>query len=268
MEKTNHEATPKHQGNLKRFLRDLHRGHENAEKDKERAKAEVARLNGMGSSSGGASSSSSGLGRGPTPSIPKPQATAADRKRQLAQLAEMGVSVPDEFRPDMAMAGDWSVVSQRVIEDGDGEKKPDAIALGVRKRQTEEEEEEAIEAKRTKWGKAHRTHPVEEDVGDLDALLSNVTRKGKEPAKLEAKSGVKSEVNSEVKTESELDTEALPSSNTGPKDEAQAPANIKKEASDGDIAIAIPPEVKAEGEDPMTTGIVFKKRKPKNIRQK
>ncbi len=55
LERTNHDATPKHQGNLKRFLKDLHRGHEKDEKDKERAKAEVARLNGLPVGSGSAS---------------------------------------------------------------------------------------------------------------------------------------------------------------------------------------------------------------------
>ncbi|KAF8867350.1 hypothetical protein BDZ45DRAFT_710298 [Acephala macrosclerotiorum] len=263
LERTNHDATPKHQGNLKRFLRDLHRGHEQGEKDKERAKAEVARLNGLGTAGGSASSSSSGLGRGPTPAAPKPQATAADRKRQLQQLAELGVSVPDEFRPDMAMAGEWQVTSQRIIEEGDGEKKPDAIALGVRKRQVEEEEEEAVEAKKKRWGSRFRAHPTKEDEGDLDALLSNVTRKGKEPT---TKTEADTEIKTEVKTETE--TEGLSGNNIGLKDEEQLPASIKREASDGDNAIAaIPPDVK-QGEEQVAAGIIFKKRKAKNIRQK
>ncbi|CZR61038.1 related to formin binding protein [Phialocephala subalpina] len=265
LERTNHDATPKHQGNLKRFLRDLHRGHEQGEKDKERAKAEVARLNGMGTAGGSASSSSSGLGRGPTPAAPKPQATAADRKRQLQQLAELGVSIPDEFRPDMAMAGEWQVTSRRIIEEGDEEKKPDAIALGVRKRQVEEEEEEeAVEARKRRWGQTHRTYPSEKGEGDLDALLSNVTRKGKE---LATKTEADTEVKTEVKTETA--TEALPSSNTEVKGEEQLPTAIKREAPDRDNATAaIPPDVKQEGEEPVTAGIVFKKRKAKNIRQK
>ncbi|KAE8453673.1 hypothetical protein EG329_009184 [Mollisiaceae sp. DMI_Dod_QoI] len=266
LERTNHDATPKHQGNLKRFLKDLHRGHEKDEKDKERAKAEIARLNGLPVGGGSASSSSSGLGRGPTPSIPKPQATAADRKRQLAQLAEMGVSIPDEFRPDMALASEWEVVSERIIEDGDGdgEKKPDAIALGVRKRQVEEEEEEAFEAKKKRWGSAYRTHPVDEDEGDLDALLSNVTRKGKEPA---IKSEACTEFKQEVKTKTK--TEGSPNVDIGLSAEAQPPAKIKREDSEGNnVVAALSPDVNQEGEEPVATGIVFKKRKAKNIRQK
>jgi len=256
LEKTNHEATPKHQGNLKRFLRDLHRGHEKEEKDKDRAKSEVARLNGLvageGSGSGsGGSYSSSGFGRGPTP-VPRPQATAGQRKQQLAQLAEMGVSIPDEFRPDMAMAGEWQVTAERVVGT-DGEKKPDAIALGVRKRTVEEDEEEAKEAKRLRWGARFKTHPVEEDTGDLDALLANATRKDPVPA---VSIEVKEEVKQEVKEEADSD---IP--NFG---------EFKTEPSDGEPKIpeVIPPLdviIKPEEGAP---GVVFKKRKAKNIRQK
>ncbi|KAN0117676.1 hypothetical protein V8E51_003653 [Hyaloscypha variabilis] len=267
LEKTNHEATPKHQGNLKRFLRDLHRGHEKDEKDKERAKNEVARLNGLvtgGGMGAASSSSSSGLGRGPTPSIPKAQITPAQRKQQLAQLAEMGISIPDEFRPEMAMAGEWQVTSERIIEPEDGEKKPDALALGVRKRVLDEDEVEAAEVKKRRWGSTYKTHPTEEDDGDLDALLGNVTRKGKEPA-------MKTEVKEEVKEEDKgiPQVEDQPAIMQG--FEEQKPAELKREPSDGGISSAIPlldSDLKHEGEEPAGPGVVFKKRKAKNIRQK
>lgn len=216
----------------------------------------------MGSGEG-ASSSSSGFGRGPTPSIPKPpkpQATEADKKRQLAQLLEMGIDIPDEFKPDMALAGGWQVVSQRIIEEDNGEKKPEAIALGVRKRQVEEEDEEVLEAKKKRYGSSYRTHPTEDDQGDLDALLNNITRKGKEPAtKLEP------DIKQELKVEPETDT--LPSNSEMPSEE-QAPVVVKKEESDSISAIPAVPALKQEAEEPAATGIIFKKRKPKNIRQK
>ncbi|KAG0649631.1 WW domain-containing-binding 4 [Hyphodiscus hymeniophilus] len=234
LEKANHDATPKHQGNLKRFLRDLHRGHEKDEKDKERAKAEVARLNGMtagGGSGAVASSSISGFGRGPTPSLPKPQATPAQRKQQLAQLAEMGVAIPDEFRPDMAMAGEWEVTSERIVEEH-GKRKPDAMALGVRKRVPDEAEAEEIESKKRKWGSTYRSHPAEEDDGELDSLLNNVTRKGKV-------SSVETEIKGEVKEE------ACEVVKTEPGDKNEAPADllpngertIKREPSEGETAM-------------------------------
>jgi U1 zinc finger len=264
LEKTNHEATPKHQGNLKRFLRDLHRGHEKDEKDKERAKSEVARLNGLVSGGGlgsASSSSSSGLGRGPTPSIPKPQATPAQRKQQLAQLAEMGISIPDEFRPDMAMAGEWQVTSERIIEPEDGEKKPDALALGVRKRVLDEDELEAAEAKKRRWGSTYKSHPTEEDSGDLDALLGHVTRKGKEPAvKTEATEEVKGDIRGKPADAELVITQGL---------DEQKSLGIKREPSDEEPSISpLDSGPKEEGEEPALPGIVFKKRKAKNIRQK
>jgi hypothetical protein len=165
----------------------------------------------------------------------------------------MGVSIPDEFRPDMAMAGEWQVTSERVVEEN-GEKKPDAVALGVRKRAVEDEEEEA-EAKKLRWGSRYKTHPVEEDNADLDALLSNVTRKEEIPAVKPEAGIVKEEIKQETKAE------------------APQPEGVKKEPSEeeGKISEVIPPSdvaIKAEGEEQAAPGVVFKKRKAKNIRQK
>ncbi|RDL41808.1 Uncharacterized protein BP5553_01787 [Venustampulla echinocandica] len=278
LEKQNHEATPKHQGNLKRFLRDLHRGHEKDEKDKERAKSEVARLNGLVTGGGATTvSSSSGFGRGPTPSLPKSQATPSQRKQQLAQLAELGVSIPDEFRPEMAMAGEWQVTSERVIVP-DGERGPDAIALGVRKRTVEEEEEDAAETKRRRWGSAYRTHPAAEDNSDLDVLLSNATRKGAGPT---TKTEVEKDANSEIKEEAKLEIDSEikaevklePENGERASDDIQGPASIKKEPSDGTLHLETAPPlsdatVKQEPQTQVAPEIVFKKRKAKNIRQK
>ena len=222
---------------------------------------------------GAASSSNSGFGRGPTPSIPKAQATPSQRKQQLSQLAEMGISIPDEFRPDMAMAGEWQVTSERIIEP-DGEKKPDAIATGIRKRVLDEDELELAEAKKKRWGSAYRTHPVEEDSGDLDALLGNVMKQGKEPA---LKSEVKVEPNEKVKEDikEQPDTKEFQEANLAllPETEDQKPAGIKREPSDGESAVApglphMDSTLKPEGEEPAAPGVVFKKRKAKNIRQK
>ncbi|CAL3963914.1 hypothetical protein PZA11_001403 [Diplocarpon coronariae] len=275
LEKANHEATPKHQGNLKRFLRDLHRGHEKDEKDKERSKAEVERLKGLVSGGGSgkfASSSSSSFGRGPAPSIPKPQATEAQRKKQLAQLLEMGVTLPDEFRSEMAIPGEWQVTSERIIDSESAERKPEALALGVRKRDVDGEEEDLTEDKRRRWGSAYRTHPLEEEDFDLDALLDKATWKGKEPA-----------TDVDVKDETKLDLSLPPTSSTlgdeftvqgrkSEKSEFDEPAGIKKEPLDGESKVVDPllsmESVKQEEREQSGTGIIFKKRKAKNIRQK
>lgn len=288
LEKANHDATPRHQGNLKRFVRDLHKGHEKEEKDKERAKSEVARLNGIVSGSGAGPSgsiSSSVFGRGPTTAGPKAQVTPSQRKQQLAQLAEMGVAIPDEFRGDMAMAGEWQVTAERVI-DQDEEKNPDAIGFGVRKRAAldEEEEEEAKEAKRRRWGNAHKTHPVDDDDADLDALLSksiskgkNVTVKGEDDADLDAlmSKSISKGKNATIKGEDDADPAFKDDDATKLELEDAKIPSIKLEPSDGDMQVSDSglPQMHAEAdvkqdEGDITGGVVFKKRKPKALRQR
>lgn len=255
---------------MKRFLRDLHRGHEKDEKDKERAKSEVARLNGLvtgGGSVAGPSSSSSGpgIGKGPTPSIPKQYATPAQRKQQLAQLAEMGVSIPDEFRPDMAMPGEWEVTEERIIGE-DGEKKVEATAMGIHtKRALEEEDEEALEAKKRRWGSTYRTYPGQEDHGDLDALLNNMT-KGKGPS---IKTEVKDEAKPEIKDELGAPEQAHDALDGVIKtSDAESPPPIKREPSDG-ASLELPqnPTAKEEVDEAALSGPIFKKRKAKTSRQ-
>lgn len=222
LEKANHDATPKHQGNLKRFLRDLHRGHERDERDKQRAKDEVNRLNGVVSGVGGLESAgpgvtirSSSTSGGNTPwtrqntAYPSSsiaaantarQPTPAERRQQLSQLADLGIAVPEEFRREMAMAGEWQVVSERVLhesgvkdehkkEEGCDEEKmksgPEGINIGVHKRKYNNEAEEEDEVTRTMmggrkaWGSMIQTYSaaVGDALGsaqeDLDSLLGN-----------------------------------------------------------------------------------------------
>lgn len=111
------------------------------------------------------------------------QATPADRKKQLAQLAEMGVAIPEEFRREMAMAGDWQYLTERPIfetlktENGSEDRKNDGLNIGVRKRKYEgqEEEEQAGEIiARKGWGSTTRTYPDTAKLDDdLDFLLGN-----------------------------------------------------------------------------------------------
>ena len=177
-EKRQHEATAKHQNNLKRFLRDIQNNHERGEREKERAKAEVERLNKV-------------VGSGPTTSAaittsvtPKPVATARkapaarltseDQKRQWTQLAQLGIEVPDDYRAEMAMAGAWKAVPQTRNQEIDPA--ADTLSIGVRKRKLDEEEQEDLEAgneptARRVWGKSTRTYPGDE-TENLDDLLS------------------------------------------------------------------------------------------------
>ncbi|KAI0105041.1 hypothetical protein GGR51DRAFT_520646 [Nemania sp. FL0031] len=266
LERTNHEATAKHQSGLKRFLRDLHRGHENELREKDRAKREIDRLNGITTGPSTAStSSSSAKSTGAT-------ATAAQRQQQWEQLAEMGIDVPTELRRDMALAGEWTVTNTRVIDDApkveenDVDEKPanvDATATGVRKRPKQEdeddkdEEEEHVQGlfkKPRRWGRDTK-HGVEDNAA-LDALLS--TSLAKPPKKEEEedvkKADIKEDSSPSIKKE-EPETDGLLSTITDPT------------ADDKSIKTPIKEEDESESK-PADPVVVFKKRKPKNIRQK
>jgi|SRR5450432_2151835 len=177
----------------------------------------------------------------------------------------MGVSIPDEFRGEMAMAGEWQVTSERIIEPDEGkDKKPEAIGFGVRKRTVpdDEEEAEAIETKKRRWGSTYRTHPSAVD-DDLDALLNKPIAKAKFTA-------TDLDVKQEFDQRATNDTKSLPKIEDGEEDE-QKPS-LKKEPSDEEIKLPIipssPSNINKQEEGPGTGEVVFKKRKAKNIRQK
>jgi hypothetical protein len=175
-ERKQHESTAKHQNNLKRFLRDIQNNHERSERDKLRAKAEVDRLKGtFGSSSSEPTNTPNSVAQ-PDPPTSRKSApvlqSAADQKRQWAQLADLGIKVPEKARSEMAMAGDWAVISNQATTE---EKREPPLSVGVKKRKFEgqEEEEEAgegIVAKRG-WGATTKRFPGH-DNADLDDLLS------------------------------------------------------------------------------------------------
>ncbi|KAK1675265.1 hypothetical protein BDP55DRAFT_665005 [Colletotrichum godetiae] len=283
LERQNHEATGKHQGALKRFLRDLHRGHEQEEREKDRAKREVERLKGISSGTGSSHSSSSSFSKLGSSSSGGggPPSAESQRKQQMEQLAEMGVSIPTEFRGDMAMAGEWTVTATKVVdEEAEREKPVEAKAVGVRKREQTEEEREEEEAVRglfkkpRKWGST-RAMPADDE--DLDALLSGNTLMRsvkKEEEDENAEVGVKKEEEGhggdEVKREGEGEDA------TGVTSDAPA---VKREPVEDEVGKGL--DVPALGEDGVkkedeaaeateaaVPAVVFKKRKPKNMRQK
>ncbi|KKY33078.1 putative u1 zinc finger domain-containing protein [Diaporthe ampelina] len=292
LERQNHDATAKHQGAVKRALRDLHRGHEREEREKERAKREIDRLNGVVSSDGSGSTSTAIAGPS---SRTRPWAGAGatsgggpggggplsgtERKRQAEQLASLGVSLPDEFRKDLAMAGDWQVTSTTIVTDtpADGSK-PGTSARGVHKRErTDEEieEEKAIKGlfkKPRRWGRDSRTGAGDGDSADLDALLCG---------------GLV--VNKQEEDTLKKEEESQPTAETAPiKQEEEEPSLMKKDPSEeGGVPalaeVATDSSSKTEApalktEDGASTfgssgaqdapAVTFKKRKPKNIRQK
>ncbi|KAK2591753.1 hypothetical protein QQS21_010543 [Conoideocrella luteorostrata] len=246
LERQNHEATAKHQNAIKRSLRDLHRNHEREEREKERARREIDRLNGVVAGSSNDRAGSAGRSS---------QGTSVESalKKQREQLVELGVSIPSDFRPEMAMPGEWTVTSSRVIEDGD---KRDKLATGVRKRDEMEEDKEEQDAVRglfkkpRKWGRDTKNLHGGEDE-ELDTLLSGTV-------KLKREAGEEDEetVKAEVKAEEGAVKEELDCSTRRPDD------TIQKEEPDVKL------EAEENGDSSGVATVVFKKRKPKGLRTK
>lgn len=192
----------------------------------------------------------------------------------------MGVAVPEDFRREMAMAGDWQTVSERAVydnvkaeEDSKGRRSLDTgeaqqvLNIGVRKRkfETQEEEEEAGErVVRKGWGSTTRMYPSADQDYDLDALLNtNQMEQRHLGGDSLGGSTPREQVTKDSKDEAATKFEAATS---GPQ--------IKKEGSDPILAssgIATErygsPNLSAKEEE-LGVEVIFKKRKPKNIRQK
>lgn len=277
LERANHEASGKHQGAILRSLRDLHRNHEKEEREKDRAKREVERLNGVVSGF----KPGHGFGAPGRPSDGGEASIQEERQRQLEQLAGLGVNIPTELRPEMALAGEWTVTSRRVIKDPDQEdtkdepSHPTSRAAGVRKRdreQTEEEkeDEEALKTlfkKPKNWGRDTKLMPTEEDA-ELEELLGGSLVRHK---KAEGET-IKAEHESQpmVKIEGTHTADSLAAAAVKSECLVDPPPLIKQESGSeisglpGDI-----PVTQEAGHVPETEPVVvFKKRKPKNVRQK
>ncbi|KAJ5324545.1 Zinc finger U1-type [Penicillium atrosanguineum] len=234
-EKTQHEASGKHQSSLRRFLRDIHKNNENQQKETQRAKSEVERLRkAVGGGSSASSASSDPAPKRAAAPAPKP-VSVDERKKQIAQLAEMGVAVPEEYRGDMALAGDWQTLSETKV-DTEGLEGA-AKSIGVRKRKHDGDEEDE-----------HIPEPV--------ARLGSQKTKQSAPsiAKQEPEEQ-KQEPASVVKTEDEA-----PDSKSAGADES---LQIKTEVPIEGSALLADEEPPAEDE----TGPIFKKRKPKVMRK-
>ena len=190
----------------------------------------------------------------------------------------MGVAVPEDFRREMAMAGDWQTMSERPVyenvkkeEDRKDTKpfttgdKPQGLNIGVRKRKYEgqEEEDEARDrVVRKGWGSTTRTYPGAGADVDLDTLLNGTISK-QEPLASKDKT---------VSQPSEQPAEVGQLHSTTKEETASSVPSIKKEDSINAIPITAPHQDDSETpstkqDDEPAVGIVFKKRKPKQIRQ-
>ncbi len=228
-----------------------------------------------------ASGSSTGSWRRKTaiPSEPpeQRQASVVERKQQLAQLADMGVAIPDEFRREMAMAGDWQTLSETPIfeptfkKEEDVDTKPDRLSMGVRKRRyegQEEDEESGEPVMRKTWGSTFRAYSEAglNGANDLDSLLASTGTRGDRGGGMANPTKNAGDSNTEV------------TSGIGPQRRDRLPddgPSIKREDSgEGTTSVlnasetkSITPGIKQE-DDTSTPAVVFKKRKIKPTRQK
>lgn len=115
----------------------------------------------------------------------------------------MGIKVPEHFRPEMAMAGDWQVLSSQTVDESTQEA---PLSIGVKKRklegQEDEDEEEAAAGEaaiRRGWGTTTKRYPGR-DQTDLDDLLTGSislkkerTDSGAVRSKAESKDALKQE---------------------------------------------------------------------------
>lgn len=188
-----------------------------------------------------------------------------ERKKQIAQLAEMGIAIPDEYRGELALAGEWQTVSERVIRTGDDAEEGKAgSSIGVRKRKMEgdEEEQEARqEAERfvsQGWGSRTRQYPGAQSDADLDALLDSTK---------DVKKVILSTPDEHAKEEATKEG-ATPRNDTEHAAARESePPSIKAEDKEvAQLDTSDTPAVKQEDEA-APTGVVFKKRKPKVLRR-
>ncbi|TID21808.1 U1 zinc finger domain protein [Venturia nashicola] len=271
-ERQQHDAKPRHQGGIQRSLRELHKGKEREDREKQRAQNEIARLNGVvGGKTTDAPKAQGGSGK-----TPAKQTSAEERKRQMQQLADMGVAVPEEFRREVALAGDWERVSVKPVDTAEtmrvksegGEANVESLAFGIRKRKFEDQiEEEAIHAvvKRQAWGSKFKTYPGKGGTvdSDVDALLDGLAPK--------------KEVIVEEETEVKPDTVSAAAAI-----KSEQPSQTNDEGANLDVDVSgktLEPEIsensiKAEEESKLSVipelpgaGIVFKKRKPKGAKK-
>jgi hypothetical protein len=259
-ERRTHESTGKHQGNLKRSLRDIQNNHEREERDKEKAKAEIDRLNkvvgnnapevaiGTGSAKGAAPVTTASVRRAAAGPL-----NAADQKRQWAQLADMGIEVPDSYRAEMAMASDWKAVPQPNQPRPD-DAPADAMSIGVRKRKLDPDEQAQLEADglptvRKVWGRDVRHFPGETGDDGLEDLLAGKTFVKKQKPDVDVKQEPAAANEASVPSDTAVDSQTL--------DVTANPVEASSES------IPLVKSETAAADDQPTATPIFKKRKGK-----
>ncbi|RAL02517.1 putative formin binding protein [Aspergillus ibericus CBS 121593] len=181
----------------------------------------------------------------------------------------MGVAIPDEYRREMALAGEWQTVAEKVVQPQDDAKS--SQSLGVRKRKHEERDEEEEAAKREAerfvskgWGSRVRQYPGAPEDTDLDALLESTKDIKKAKPSTTKDLDPKPDPTLEKEPESAKGQFLPVKSEEDVAPEAGEPSQIKQEETEAGSST---PAIKEDPDEAPAAGVVFKKRKAKVMRK-
>ena len=188
--------------NVQKSLRLLHKNHERQEIEKQRANDEVARLK----KSVTTSNSRPEYSKDESRYAPQAQklskfnnATVTERKKQMAKLVEMGVAVPEEYRAELAMAGDWRAVSeaQPGLASVNNSEVDESKTSSLTKRKHTNEKQDAFESDyndtgKNKWGSTIKQYPGWHEDEDIDLITGTELSLVNEAAPVQPK--VKNEI--------------------------------------------------------------------------
>ncbi|KAK6539688.1 hypothetical protein TWF694_009892 [Orbilia ellipsospora] len=290
LSRKDHEASPKHQHALQRFLRELHRNKEREAVAAENTKREAERLNNLDNPN----YVPKPLARRAADLIEKPAKTNTwrseeQKQKHLDELAALGVAMPESYRKEHAMVGEWETV--RVIESAataEDEDEDENTKRAKRRKLGEGEEEDEEDAQNrnfsvrtmeypgdatssgnieditfkkkgsSRHGVRTREYPDQSHVADLGAIVfkkrgskTNDREEGKGIAKI---SDDTSPVREQDGANDSLD-EALNQATR--EDQSQSPV-LKHE----------PSEDKPASEEPAVEGVSFKVRKSRNANRR
>ena len=210
----------------------------------------------------------------------------AERAKQIKQLAEMGVAVPEEYRREMAMTGEWETISQRIVtteqrdsrciikpEGGDSKQEIKSegapLNIGIKRRRVDgqDEMEEAGErVVRRGWGSTTKGWSDLNEELDLNSLMG----KGDTERAVKTEEGISTAQNpdSTAYPPQALSLDAVGDSKDPPvlkKEESQSTLPAMNDLPTHDAVMRIEND---NTEETLDTGIVFKKRKAKPVRQR
>ncbi|KAK6356481.1 hypothetical protein TWF718_000840 [Orbilia javanica] len=295
LSRKDHEASPKHQHALQRFLRELHRNKEKEAVAAENTKREAERLNNLGNPD----YVPKPLARRAADLVEKKPAKASSfrsdeqKKKHMDELAALGVAMPESYRKEHAMAGEWETI--RVIERPATPEDPEDEESKRAKRRRlgdvdEDEDEEETETKnftmrtleypgdavasgnigeitfKKKKGKPKQTmptveYPVQTPVAGLEGIMVKKRDTKNGPTGEEEESGeAVAETSVQVpSTEGNDGMDSLNRNTDRVKGEDQLESPVVKHE---------PSEKTPESVEPVEEGIAFKSRKARNTNRR